>query len=68
MGESVSGLQAYRLAQQITEDEFEELDSLAYKLENGLLRLIESLEQKRERGEWIDNLMVKESNAAYGNE
>ena len=68
LGESVSGLQAYRLAQQITEDEFEELDSLAYKLENGLLRLIESLEQKRERGEWIDNLMVKESNAAYGNE
>jgi hypothetical protein len=41
---------------------------LAYKLENGLLKLVESLEEKRERGEWIDHLMVKEANAAYGNE
>jgi len=29
---------------------------------------LKSLENKRERGEWIDTLMVKESNAAYGNE
>ena len=50
------------------EKEFQELDTLAYKLENGLLRLVESLESKRDRGEWIDTLMVKESNAVYGNE
>ncbi len=68
LGESVSGLQAYRKSDQITEEDFEELDSLAYKLENGLLKLVESLEQKRERGEWIDHLMVKESNAIYGSE
>ena len=68
LGESVSGLQTYRKSNQITEEDFEELDSLAYKLENGLLKLVESLEQKRERGEWIDHLMVKESNAVYGNE
>lgn len=68
LGESVSGLQAYRKTNQITEEDFEELDSLAYKLENGLLKLVESLEQKRERGEWIDHLMVKESNAIYGSE
>jgi len=67
LGESVSGLHAYRKAKQITEDEFYNLDTLAYKLENGLLKLVESLEQKRERGEWIDHLMVKESNAIYGN-
>jgi four helix bundle protein len=66
LGESVSGLHAYRKAEQITENEFERLDALAYKLENGLLRLVESLEHKRERGEWIDHLMVKESNAVYG--
>ena len=48
-------------------DDFQELDSLAFKLENGLLRLIESLEEKRERGEWIDHVMVKETNAVYGN-
>ncbi len=67
LGETVSGLRAYREAKQISESEFEKLDSLAYKLENGLLKLVESLEQKRERGEWIDHLIVKESNAIYGN-
>ena len=68
LGESVSGLFAYRKAKQLREDEFERLDGLAYKLENGLLKLVESLEQERELGEWIDYLMVKESNAAYGEE
>ena len=68
LGESVSGLHAYRKSKQITEEEFQELDRLAYKLENGLLRLVESLEQKRERGEWTDHLMVKESNAIYSSE
>ena len=66
LGESVSGLYAYLKAEQLREDEFERLDGLAYKLENGLIKLVESLEQKRERGEWIDYLMVKESNAIYG--
>lgn len=65
LGESVSGLQAYRKAKQITDEEFEQLDGLAYKLESSLLKLVESLEQKRERGEWIDHLMVKESNVIY---
>jgi four helix bundle protein len=65
LGEAVSGHRAYREANQITEAEFERLDSLAYRLENGLLKLVESLEHKRERGEWIDHLMVKESNAIY---
>jgi len=68
LGESVSGVHAYRKAEQITQDEFHNLDTQAYKLENGLLKLVESLEQKRERGEWIDHLMVKESNALYGRE
>ena len=66
LGESVSGLQAYRKSKQITEDDFQKLDSLAYKLENGLLKLVESLEQKRERGEWTDRLIVKETNEIYG--
>jgi len=65
LGESVSGLHAYRKSKQINEKDFEELDNLAYKLENGLLKLVESLEQKRDRKEWIDHLVVKESNAAY---
>jgi four helix bundle protein len=65
LGESVSGLHAYRKANQITEDEFQLLDTLAYKLENGLLKLVESLEDKRDRGEWIDHLLIKESNLVY---
>jgi four helix bundle protein len=65
LGESVSGLHTYHKSQQINEEDFQALDSLAYKLENGLLKLVESLEQKRDRKEWIDHLMVKESNAAY---
>ena len=65
LGESVSGLHAYKKAKQISEDDFEKLDTLAYKLENGLLKLVRALEGKRDRGEWTDHLMVKESNAAY---
>jgi four helix bundle protein len=68
LGESVSGLHAYRRSEQITEEEFQKLDILAYKLENGLLKLVESLELKKERGEWIDHLMVKEADALYGDE
>ena len=65
LGESVSGLHACRKAEQIAETDFEKLDRLAYKLENGLLKLVESLEQKREQGDWIDHLIIKESNAIY---
>jgi four helix bundle protein len=65
LGESVSGLHAYRNADQITQGEFTILDALAFKLENGLLKLVESLEKKKLGGEWIDTLMVKESNEKY---
>jgi four helix bundle protein len=65
LGESVSGLHAYRHANQISEDDFTRLNELAYKLENGLLKLVESLELKQERGDWIDHLVVRESNAIY---
>ncbi len=66
LGESVSDLHAYKASGQITEEEFQKLDSIAYKLENGLIKLIESIEQKRDRGEWVDHLNVKETNALYG--
>ena len=57
-----------RQANQITEDEFERLETLAYRLENGLLKLVESLEEKRERGEWTDHLMIKKSNLVVASE
>jgi four helix bundle protein len=68
LGESVSGLCGSRKAKQISEEQFERLDAKAYKIENGLLKLVESLERKRDRGDWIDHLVVKESNAVYGND
>jgi four helix bundle protein len=66
LGESVSGLYAYKDANQISPEDFEMLDALAFKLENGLLKLVQTLEEKRELGEWTDHLMIQESNAAYG--
>jgi four helix bundle protein len=65
LGESVSGYYAYSTAGQLSEESFETLDQLAFKLENGLPRLVEALERKRETGEWTDTLVVQESNAIY---
>jgi four helix bundle protein len=65
LGESVSGLHAYHSAGQISASDFEEADELAYRLENGLLRLVEALERKRDSGGWVDTLVVRECNAAY---
>jgi len=56
LGESVSGFIAYRQADQISEPEFEQWNTLAFKLENGLLKLVESLERKQQVGDWIDYL------------
>lgn len=68
LAESVSGLHAYRNARQLTVSDFEKLNTLAYKLENGLLKLVEALERKQMNGDWIDHLVVKESNTAYASE
>lgn len=66
LGESVSGLHAFRKAGQITEPDFEKLNALSFKLENGLLKLVESLERKKADGDWIDSLIIKECNVTYG--
>ena len=49
-------------AGQISDEEFKALNELAFKLENGLLKLVESLERKKLDGDWVDSLIVKESN------
>lgn len=65
LAESVSGYAAYSATGQISDLQFEELDALAFRLENGLLKLVEALERKRDNGDWDDSLVVRESNAAY---
>ncbi len=58
LGETVSGLHAYHTAGQLDDKTFELLDGLAYRLENALLKLVESLERKRDRNDWIDSLAI----------
>ena len=65
IGESVSGLHAYEKAKLLSHDDFTQLNALGFKLENGLLKLVESLERKQISGDWVDHLIVKESNVAY---
>ena len=63
MEESVSGCNTYHYSGHINSGDFEKWDILAYKIENGLKKLIESLETKKYEGTWNDSLLVKESNA-----
>jgi four helix bundle protein len=64
-GESVSGLHAFQAAKQIADVDFERLDATAFKLENGLKRLIESLQNKKLTGTWDDSFVIRETNAQY---
>jgi four helix bundle protein len=56
LGESVSGLLAYEKAQFLAPADFEKLNAQAFKTENELLKLVESLEEKKKTGDWIDHL------------
>jgi hypothetical protein len=40
------------LANQISGENFEILDKLIYKIENGLLKLIKSLQEKMKNSDW----------------
>lgn len=44
-------------AGQFTDEEFEELDRQHYKVENKLIKLIESLQVKMKNGEWDDSFV-----------
>ena len=46
-------------AEQITSDDYERLDQLHYKVENALLKLIESLQKKQIDKKWQDNFHFK---------
>lgn len=68
LGETVSGFHAYYAAGQFDSAGFEVLDAHSFRLENGLLRLVESLERKRDDGDWIDSMILQESNDIYSTE
>ena len=46
-------------AKQITEEEHEQLDLLHYKVENELLKLIESLQKKQQEGKLEDSFLCR---------
>jgi len=58
-GEFYPCYESFNLAGQITAEEYEELDRLHYKVENGLLKLIGSLQKKQTTGDWEDTFKEK---------
>ena len=58
-GEFYSCYESCKQAGQIVESEYERLDQLHYKVENGLLKLIESLQRKQTLGDWQDTFQNK---------
>ena len=58
-GEFHSCYESFKQANQITDNEYEQLDQLHYKVENELLKLIESLQKKQKDQVWEDNFQSK---------
>ena len=58
-GEFHSCYESFKRAHQIDGDEYEQLDQLHYKVENELLKLIESLQKKQKDEVWEDNFQTK---------
>ena len=56
LSETITRIIALKAASQIQEIHFDKIDILHYELENKLLRLIESLEKKKDDGTWIDRI------------
>ena len=50
---------SFKQAVQISDDEYEQLDTLHYKVENELLKLIESLQKKKKDEAWEDAFQTK---------
>jgi len=58
-GEFHSCYESFKQADQITNDEYEQLDRVHYKVENELLKLIESLQKMQKDQVWEDTLESK---------
>ena len=64
--ETLSGFIAYSRTGQVEPSIFEQLDTLIFRLENRLLKLVGSLERKRDAGDWTETLVVREGSIEYG--
>ena len=57
-GEYHSCISSFYKANQITKEEYEQMDKLHYKAENELIQLVKSLQKKMKDGSW-DNTFLK---------
>jgi len=58
-GEFHSWYDSFKKAGQITDQQFEDLDSLHFKVENGLINLIKSLQKKQKEGNWEETFRAE---------
>ena len=56
LGETLTRAIGFRTVEVVSNNDFETFDKLHYEVENKLLRLIESLETKRQTNDWSDTL------------
>jgi len=56
-GEFHSCYFSFKEADQITDKEYQALDKLHYKVENGLIRLVGSLQKKKQQDVWQDSFV-----------
>lgn len=64
-GEVYSRCYACYRAGQFSTLTFDTIDEQHYAMENALLRQIESLQAKQQKGEWDDNLFLREDEVIY---
>ena len=57
-GEFHSCYESFKQAGQISFKQYEELDQIHYKVENGLINLIKSLQKKLRNGEWEETFEI----------
>jgi len=57
-GEFYSCYESFRQAGQITDNQYEELDKIHYKVENSLISLIKSLQRKLKSGDWEETFKL----------
>ena len=60
-GEFHSSCVTFLMAKQMSDEDFEKIDQLHFKLENELLKLIKSLQQKIKDKNWQDNFNINEA-------
>lgn len=62
-GETLTRAIGFKEAGFFTQNQFESIDEIHYEVENKLLNLVKSLEEKRDKKQWDDR--IKEPDATY---